>query len=502
MMNPPKADILELKEMVRDLFSVVQGLALGQKAMAERLEKIEKWLMVEKVLGKAPSSEVTNPSVAITKKPPSGGQLKKEVESKGVPAKKERGKDRYHPYAATATIPVGSLPAPQRHPSPQQGAQRARNQVRGKGVDRQFDRPPMPYALLLKKLKDLGMVQLRTLAPLRSDQRPPNYDENAKCEFHSGASGHNIEGCRAFKHAVQDLVDSKAINFAQFPNVHANHMPAHGKMGMNAIFEDRRTIGLMNGDQLKAPRPVVPKPLMKEGAFPSVDTCCAAVATEGCVLMGDMTQKMKEVEMDGGKFETLRQAVEDVTVEKAIIAEKEKKPSISSYKQALEMLRNGGIPGWGKIIGIVVKADMFGIGYQPDQGSSRQNRGRRPSFTFVSAGMLDSDYAYTVEEGEEDCDLLELARLLKQEEKVIQPHEERIEIVIPSTAEVRKEVKFGAASEASQEQNGSPVERACGYLRLVVSGYVRVGYRCRCAQATMERRMSSREAERRGHVSG
>ena len=42
------------------------------------------------------------------------------------------------------------------------------------------------------------------------------------------------------------------------------------------------------------------------------------------------------------------------------------------------------------------------------------------------------------EEGEEDCDLLKLARLLKPEEKVIQPHEEQCKVVIPSTAEVRK----------------------------------------------------------------
>ena len=91
--------------------------------------------------------------------------------------------------------------------------------------------------------------------------------------------------------------------------------------------------------------------------------------------------------------------------------------------------------------------------------------------------------------------------MLKQEEKVIQPREERVELVNRYTAEVRKEVKIGAASEASRKQNGSPVERACGYLRLVVSGYARVGYRCRCAQATMERRLSSREAERRCHVS-
>jgi hypothetical protein len=114
--------------------------------------------------------------------------------------------------------------------------------------------------------------------------------------------------------------------------------------------------------------------------------------------MEDMAQKMKEVEMDGEQFETPCQAVEAVMMEKAIIAEKEKKPFITSYKQALEVVRNGGIPDWGKIIGIVVKADMFGIGYQPDQRSSRQNRGRRPSVTFVSAGMLDSDHTYTVGE--------------------------------------------------------------------------------------------------------
>ncbi|KAI5443595.1 hypothetical protein KIW84_012297 [Lathyrus oleraceus] len=92
--------------------------------------------------------------------------------------------------------------------------------------------------------------------------------------------------------------------------------------------------------------------------------------------------------------------------------------------------------------------------------------------------------------------MLELARLLKQEEKVIQPHAERVEIVIPGTAEVRKKVKVGAASEASRKQNGSPVERACGCLHLVMSGYARVEYRCRREQATMERGSSSREAER------
>ena len=129
LMDLPNADILELKEMMRGLFSIVQGLALGQKAMSERLEKIEKWLMVEKVQGKDPSPEVTNPSDSVAKKPSGSGLLEKEVDSNGVPAKKERSKDRYHPYAAAVTAHVGNPLVPQQQPPPQQKAPRVRSQV-------------------------------------------------------------------------------------------------------------------------------------------------------------------------------------------------------------------------------------------------------------------------------------------------------------------------------------------------------------------------------------
>ncbi|KAI5445537.1 hypothetical protein KIW84_013680 [Lathyrus oleraceus] len=238
LMDPPNADILELKEMVRDLFSVVQGLALGQKAMAERLERIEGWMIKEKVQGKAPSSEVTNPSGSVAKKPSGNGHLEKEVESGGVQAKRERGKDRYHPYADTVTIPTSNQSAQQRQPPPQQRTQRAVGQVRRRTTDRHFNKPPVTYASLFKKLKDLGLVQPRMLTLLKPDQRPASYDENVRCEFHVGAPGHHIEDCKALKHVVQDLVDSKAINFAPSPNVNANPMPAHGQAMVSAIAED------------------------------------------------------------------------------------------------------------------------------------------------------------------------------------------------------------------------------------------------------------------------
>ncbi|KAI5448590.1 hypothetical protein KIW84_015846 [Lathyrus oleraceus] len=50
------------------------------------------------------------------------------------------------------------------------------------------------------------------------------------------------------------------------------------------------------------------------------------------------------------------------------------------------------------------------------------------------------------EESDEDSELpKELARLLKQEERVIQPHQEELEIVNLGTEDARREIKIGAA---------------------------------------------------------
>ena len=57
------------------------------------------------------------------------------------------------------------------------------------------------------------------------------------------------------------------------------------------------------------------------------------------------------------------------------------------------------------------------------------------------------------DEGEDDCEVPgELARLLQQEERAIQPHEEPVEIINLGTEEDRKEVKIGANLELSVKQ--------------------------------------------------
>ena len=57
------------------------------------------------------------------------------------------------------------------------------------------------------------------------------------------------------------------------------------------------------------------------------------------------------------------------------------------------------------------------------------------------------------DEGEDDCEVPgELARLLLQEERAIQPHEEPVETINLGTEADRKEVKIGANLELSVKQ--------------------------------------------------
>ncbi|KAI5422238.1 hypothetical protein KIW84_045633 [Lathyrus oleraceus] len=76
------------------------------------------------------------------------------------------------------------------------------------------------------------------------------------------------------------------------------------------------------------------------------------------------------------------------------------------------------------------------------------------AFTMNSSVMAQYDFDNPIyqaeEESEEDCELpAELARLLKQEERVIQPHQEELETINLGTEDAKREIKIGAALEDS-----------------------------------------------------
>ena len=75
------------------------------------------------------------------------------------------------------------------------------------------------------------------------------------------------------------------------------------------------------------------------------------------------------------------------------------------------------------------------------------NNSATSSYDFENPINQDED------EGEDDCEVPgELARLLLQKERAIQPHEEPVELVNLGTDEDRKEVKIGANLEPSVKQ--------------------------------------------------
>lgn len=70
----------------------------------------------------------------------------------------------------------------------------------------------MLYVQLLQHLFRCSLLDPKPLSPPPCPY-PPNYNESAQCEYHSNSQGHMVENCRALKHEVQDLIDSKQLTF-------------------------------------------------------------------------------------------------------------------------------------------------------------------------------------------------------------------------------------------------------------------------------------------------
>ncbi|KAI5395977.1 hypothetical protein KIW84_062249 [Lathyrus oleraceus] len=134
------------------------------------------------------------------------------------------------------------------------------------------------------------------------------YDANARCSFHSGAPGHNIENCKAFKHVVQDLIDSKAIELAPAPNVVNNPMPQHGGANVNMMEGEARSV--KDTLKLKTPLSDIKGYLLKADVFPGCVKGCLDCATQsgGCLKLQQGIQAL----LDKGILQ-----VEDLSVQES-----------------------------------------------------------------------------------------------------------------------------------------------------------------------------------------
>ena len=92
-----------------------------------------------------------------------------------------------------------------------------------------FDPIPVSYANAFAQLSDAGL-----LSPVPALERSPPYPHwykaDARCAYHAGGAGHDIENCLALKKKIQTLKDAGWINLAKAsntPNVGSNPLPEH-----------------------------------------------------------------------------------------------------------------------------------------------------------------------------------------------------------------------------------------------------------------------------------
>ncbi|KAF1866007.1 hypothetical protein Lal_00041705 [Lupinus albus] len=128
----------------------------------------------------------------------------------------------------------------------------------------------------------------RILAPI-AGQTPnttaPWYDPNANCDYHSGIIGHSTETCRALKHRIQDLIDSKWLEFKDaVPTITGNPLPNHGNQGINVLEQDNDMAVVEKVEDMKTPLKVIFKVLCQQGLVEMVGG--GAYEDDVCLMHG------------------------------------------------------------------------------------------------------------------------------------------------------------------------------------------------------------------------
>ncbi|KAF1883274.1 hypothetical protein Lal_00030380 [Lupinus albus] len=158
-----------------------------------------------------------------------------------------------------------------------------RNQPRPFQPQRTFDPIPVTYAELFAHLQTE-----RILAPIvgqTPNTTAPWYDPNANCDYHSGIIRHSTETCRALKHRIQDLIDSKWLEFKDtVPTITGNPLPNHGNQGVNVLEQDDDMAVVEKVEDMKTPLKVIFKVLCQQGLVEMVGE--GAYEDDVCLMHG------------------------------------------------------------------------------------------------------------------------------------------------------------------------------------------------------------------------
>ncbi|GKV02505.1 hypothetical protein SLEP1_g14938 [Rubroshorea leprosula] len=116
------------------------------------------------------------------------------------------------------------------------------NRLQQERVRQHFNKLPLSYTEVFQQLVAAGLVTPVPMVPL-NPPFPTWYNPQARCEYHSGGVGHDLENCLALKHRIQDLIDAEELQIASEPkvvglNIAKNPLPTHDSSTVNMIEKD------------------------------------------------------------------------------------------------------------------------------------------------------------------------------------------------------------------------------------------------------------------------
>ncbi|KAF1898641.1 hypothetical protein Lal_00023648 [Lupinus albus] len=240
---------------------------------------------------------------------------------------------QYQPNQQTPYQPIAYInhncPPTQHNPTPHY------NQPRPNQYPTQQNRPPNNYQT--RPYQNFNRNQPRPFQPQRTfdpipvtenlgpnSRTDPNttapwYDPNTNCDYHSGIIGHSTETCRALKHRIQDLIDSKLLEFKDtVPTITGNPLPNHGNQGINVLEQDDDMAVVEKVEDMKTPLKVIFKVLCQQGLVEMVGG--GAYEDDVCMMHGILDHTLERC----AKFKALLQKLMD---SRLLVIEKKMKSS-------------------------------------------------------------------------------------------------------------------------------------------------------------------------------
>ncbi|XP_050876947.1 uncharacterized protein LOC127080679 [Lathyrus oleraceus] len=115
-----------------------------------------------------------------------------------------------------------------------------------------------------------------------------NFNANARCDYHSGGVGQDVENCWALKYKVQELLDSKTVQFMSVnaPNVIQNLMHVHATAAnmVEVVYTGEHLNLITEVGELSTPLLAIMEYLVEYSVYPGCSTFCedCQKSDEGC----------------------------------------------------------------------------------------------------------------------------------------------------------------------------------------------------------------------------